>query len=67
MDTEFARFVIVPSRSLPIVPENRKLVGPLTIEFAQKTPIFTGYLPIRISQVHLKLPPFTPQEIRGEK
>jgi hypothetical protein len=25
------------------------------------------YLPIRISQLPLKLPPFTPQEIRGEK
>ena len=44
-------------RSLPIVPEHRELVGPLTIELAQKTPIFTGYLPIRISQLPLKLPP----------
>jgi hypothetical protein len=43
------------------------MVGPLTIELAQKAPIFTGYLPIRISQLPLKLPPFTPQEIRGVK
>jgi len=33
----------VPLRSSPIVTEHRELVGPLTIEIAQKTPIFTGY------------------------
>jgi hypothetical protein len=42
------------------------IVGPLAIELAGKTPILTSYLPIRISQLPLKLPPFTPQEIRGE-
>jgi hypothetical protein len=42
-----------------------KVVGPVTIELAQKMPSFIGISPIRISQLPLKLPPFTSQEIRG--
>jgi hypothetical protein len=52
----FGPNAVPPRSSLPIVPEHRELVGPLTIELAQKMPVFTGYLPIRISQLPLKLP-----------
>ena len=37
----------VPPRSLPTVPEHRKLVGPLTIELPQKMPSFIGVSLIR--------------------